>query len=176
MRTVCLAIMTLAVFISTPAIAKVYKCKDASGAITYSQVPCEKGSSQKTLTTPARTAAPANKEICPLVGDVASRFHTKMRRGASAEDLINRHGSLSGINPRLLGIINYVSGFRHNDTINSQRLGQLATSKCSSGGFGNIQAADLPLDPEQQARQEYLQARKQASLTTKSCRAPPPWP
>lgn len=163
MRLVICLLATFTVLLNSAAQAKVYKCRDASGGISYSQVPCEKGSSQKTLSTPAPTRAAVDADTCEIIAEVSSRLYTQMRRGSSAQDLIQRHGGLSAINPRLLSLINYISGFRHNPELSSARLGELVAGKCRNGGFGNIQAADLPLDPEQHARQEYLQSRKQAS-------------
>ncbi len=163
MRLVINLLAVSAFILTSPVYAKVYKCKDASGAISYSQVPCDKGSSQKTLSTPATSRTSVDTDTCEIVAEVSSRLYASMRRGSSAEQLIQRHGGLSGINPKLLSLINYISGFRHHPDLSSARLGELAAGKCRNGGFGTIQAADLPLDPEQQARQEYLQARKQAS-------------
>ena len=85
-----------------------------------------------------------------------------MKRGRSAGEVIDKHGSLSGINPRMLSLINYVSGFRYNKKVSAQRVGQLASLKCKNGGFGKVTTADLPLDPEEQMRLEIMQARKQA--------------
>lgn len=160
MRYFSCIFLTSLLLTSIHAQARVYKCEDASGAMTYSQTPCITGSSQKTLVSPAKSGTSA--DVCIQVGTVAQGLYSEMKRGKDASALIEKHGSVSGINPRLLNIINYVSGFRYNTTVSGKRVGQLANTKCKNGGFGNVSMDDLPISPEERMRMEVLEARRQA--------------
>lgn len=160
MQLLSLVVFSGMLLVHSPAFAKSYKCRDAAGNTSYSQNPCASGSSQKTLTGPASDSTDA--DVCVYLGGVAETLHQQMKHGADAGTLIDRHGTLATINPRMLNIINYVGGFRFNKDVTSQRVGQLALLKCQNGGFGAVSMTDMPMDPEERMRYEQQQAHKQA--------------
>lgn len=158
MRIVSLFLLCLAV---VPAHARTYKCTDADGHIGYSQTPCAASMQQQALSSPASNAVSAS--ACDEVAVVTVYLHDRFSRGGSGDSLIQQYGGVHGINPRFLNLLNYVSGFRFNPDVPASRVAQLATAKCQAGGFGAMQAGDLPIvDPEQGLQRQQRLARQQA--------------
>ena len=160
MPALSLAVLLAVSTYSTVAQARVYKCKDAEGNISYSQTGCPSDQSQKKMKTPGASGVDA--EICGFVASAASDLIGQLRRGKTADEVIARHGGPNGINPRYLSVLNYVNGFRLNEDISPTRVGQLAAAKCRGGGFGRISLNDLPgLDPAMAQEMEVRRVRDQ---------------
>lgn len=155
------------------AIAGAYKCTDTVGNISYSQTPCRGVDSrqQKSLNyggpSPAWEGAADPGDNCAEVGYVAADVHDALRSGHDAQSLIARHGGINGINPYLLSLINYVNGFRYDNTISTTRISELAVSKCQGGGFGKLHVGDLPIvDRRQEILRERQVNRDRAMIAT----------
>ena len=143
--------------------ARVYKCKDAEGNITYSQTTCVASSEQKQLSS-SRKAKTVDGATCSMVGQAAREVFADVKSGKDADAIFQVYGGLNGINPRMLNIINYVGSFRLHDNIRSERVAQLSTGKCRSGGFGAITVDDIQFqDPMLAQRAEMTSQRQQVA-------------
>lgn len=155
----------MALLMSTTATARVYKCKDADGNITYSQTTCVASSEQKQLTS-SRTASSANGKAvgaatCNMVGEAAREVFSDVKAGKDAQAIIDSYGGLNGINPRMLNLVNYVGSFRAHDSISGSRVSQLSVNKCHSGGFGPITVNDLQFQDPMLAQQASIASQRQ---------------
>lgn len=152
------------------AVAGAYKCTNAEGRISYSQIPCATtgGQQQKLLSYGGGSAASAgmanSESACAEVAYVATYIEDALRGGHDAQSLIARHGGINGINPHLLSLINYVNGFRYDETITSARISDLAVTKCKGGGFGQLQVGDLPIVDETQEIARARQTNREQAL------------
>lgn len=155
----------MALLMGTSATARVYKCKDVDGNITYSQTTCAASSEQRQLTN-SRTASSANGKAvdvttCNMVGEAAREVFSAVKAGKDAQAIINSYGGLNGINPRMLNLVNYVGSFRAHDGIDGARVSQLSVSKCSNGGFGPITVNDLQFRDPMLAQQASIASQRQ---------------
>ena len=140
------------------------------GNINYSQTPCRGFDSrqQKPLNyggpAPAWEGAANPGDNCAEVGYVAADVHDALRSGHDAQALIARHGGINGINPYLLNLINYVNGFRYDNTITTTRISELAVTKCQGGGFGKLHVGDLPIVDRRQEVQRVRQMNRDQAM------------
>lgn len=155
----------VAFLLSTPAIARVYKCKDADGNITYSQTTCAASSEQKQLSNSRTTRSADTRNLdattCRMVGEAAREVFYDVKTGKDAQAIFNRYGGLNGMNPRMLNLINYVGSFRSHGNITSERVSQLSMSKCRSGGFGPITLDDLQFQDPMLSHQASITSQRQ---------------
>lgn len=155
-----LVILAAALIVSPAGEARVYKCKDAQGNVSYSQTGCPSDQAQKKMHVPGGSGADA--ETCGFVGRAARDLMRRLRGGKASDEIIASHGGPNGINPRYLSVLTYVNGFRHHEDISLTRVGQLASAKCRGGGFGRITLNDLPgVDPGMAREMEMREIRKQ---------------
>lgn len=124
--------------------ADVYKCKDAQGSLTYSQVPC--ASPEKTeKVTGVETK---DKESATAECDYAVKFALSaagaMKNGAGSDELFDLYGGLDSLSKGSIGVINYVYEFRPNTAVTAERIAALTEAKCEAGSLGDVGCADLP--------------------------------
>lgn len=131
-----------------PAQAAVYRCKDASGATTYSQTPCKTGQTSQSMNHVQRTADPAMTSACSAAQRFAEVVYEKIQTGAAPDAVIDEYGGVNYINSATLNIINYIGTFRHQTETPVYQVSKLARSKCHNGGFGRFAASDLPLQED----------------------------
>lgn len=145
---------------SVHANARVYKCKDADGNITYSQTTCVASSEQKQLSS-SRKAKAVDGATCSMVGQAAHEVFSEVKAGKDSQAIFQIYGGLNGINPRMLSIINYVGSFRLHDNIRGERVAQLSAGKCRSGGFGPITVDDLQFQDPMLAQRASMASQRQ---------------
>ena len=150
----------VAFMLSTHAMARVYKCKDAEGNITYSQTPCAASSEQKQLSHSSNSKG-VDAATCRMVGQAAHEVFSDVKAGKDAQVIINSYGGLNGINPRMLNLVNYVGSFRAHGNISRERVAQLSVTKCRSGGFGSITVDDLQFQDPMLAQQASIASQRQ---------------
>lgn len=157
----------LALTLSSTSMARVYKCKDSEGNISYSQTTCAVSTEQKTLHS-SSGAPSVSAEVCQFASEYAGEVFSKIRRGRSVIDIINNNGGVNSIKPRLLGLINYVSGFQAYNKISASRVSQLTFTKCQNNGFGQMTLDDIPIhDPLIAQRREILRTQQEADKAYK---------
>ncbi|TCK18615.1 uncharacterized protein DUF4124 [Thiogranum longum] len=128
---------------SHPVAARVYRCADASGSVSYSQTPCtaaQTGAQMRGVGARKTT----DREACAQVRNFASKSFGAIKQGAEPSRLIDKYGGPGYINPLTLNVINFVSGFRHSQDIASMKVSALAFNKCVNGGFGKLSITGLP--------------------------------
>lgn len=130
--------------------ARVYRCSDAGGQITYSQSPCP--ADQQSDQVRGVSAAPRqDKELCALARDLAATVFADMSQGTDPASVLDQYGGVNYINAPTLGVINFAASLRYNEDLTPQRVGSLTFSRCREGGFGKLNAGDLPkadIDPD----------------------------
>jgi len=147
--------------LSSHAVARVYKCKDADGNITYSQTTCAADSEQKQLSSTVKTT-PVDAATCRMVGQAAHEVFSSVKRAKDTQSVLQTYGGLNSVNPSMLNLINYVSSFRSHGKISGVRVGQLSESKCRSGGFGAITVDDLQFQDPMLAHRANIDRQRQA--------------
>ncbi|MCK4743014.1 MAG: DUF4124 domain-containing protein [Sulfuriflexus sp.] len=155
--TICIVMLSL---ISFDAVARVYKCKDTDGNISYSQSPCVASSEQTQLSHSVKTSS-VDAVTCSMVAKAAREVFSSVKRGKDAQAVFQVYGGLNGINPRMLNLINYVGSFRLHDKISGERVAQLSGGKCRSGGFGPITVEDLQFQDPMLAHQASIASQRQ---------------
>lgn len=134
----------IAVFVwSNAASAGVYRCRDAAGAVTYSQTPCPAEQHSDRMRGINATAR-QDKDLCRDARELAMRSFTELREGSEPDEVIDEYGGLNYINPPTLSVINFAAGLRYNTQVTPQRVGSMAFARCREGGFGKLTADDLP--------------------------------
>ena len=139
---VTLLLLLTAVFCSVEVHADIYKCKDASGNIMYSQTPCKKQKSEKIGNTASKKPEATD---CSFAGRFAVTTARYMRAGSRSDEIFNRYGGLDALSKGSIGVINYVYSFRTNTDVTEERIGGLAQAKCRAGSFGEVSCEVLPL-------------------------------
>ena len=155
---VCIVMLSL----SSYAVARVYKCKDANGNITYSQTTCATDSEQKQLSNEVKTT-PVDTATCRMVGQAAHEVFASVKNSKDTQAVLQTYGGLNSINPSMLNIVNYVSSFRSHDKISGERVAQLSENKCRSGGFGAITVDDLQFQDPMLAHQASVDSQRNAA-------------
>ncbi len=139
---------------NAPCEARVYRCTDASGNVSYSQTPCPADQTGAKVRG-VNTAAATNPEACTHVRNFAAETFRKLKNGREPGMLIDEYGGPGYISPVTLNVINFVSGFRFNTDISSLKIGAMTYNKCTNRGFGKIQTSELP--PEILPNQDQMQ-------------------
>ena len=124
--------------------AAVYKCVDSDGAITYSQVPCRDDPEEVNVDAAGHDRGPEPVD-CRHANRFAYETATNMRNGASSTDVFDRYGGLGSVSKGALNLINYVYGFRSDDSISPQRIAGLTQTMCEAGTLRDVSCDDLPL-------------------------------
>lgn len=135
----------ISVGVAAPAEARVYRCTDAAGKISYSQVPCPADVRSDTMRLGNKERQ--DKDLCKLARDLAIKSYEDMRAGSDSSAIMDQYGGVDYISPATLSVINFAAGFRYNDDLDAQRVGAMAFARCREGGFGQLSQGDLP-EPE----------------------------
>ena len=123
--------------------ARVFRCVDSDGHVTYSQSPCpaDQQSDQMRGLSGARHE---DGSLCGLARKLAATAFLDMADGVEPSAVIDQYGGLNHVNAPTLGVINFAASLRYNDELSPQRVGALTFSRCREGGFGKLQPGDLP--------------------------------
>jgi hypothetical protein len=87
-----------------------------------------------------------DREACALIRGFATESFVKLQSGTEPSALVGSYGGPGYIDPITLNVVNFVSGFRFSKEIPASKVGGMAYNKCESGGFGNVQTSDLPVE------------------------------
>jgi len=162
---IAVMLMSAALLInSSPCEARVYRCTNASGNISYSQTPCPAGQTGAKMRGIGTTKV-VDREACSLVRSFATESFNKLRGGTESSQLIDKYGGPSYIDTLTLNVINFVSGYRLSEDISAMKVSGLAYNKCVNGGFGKLQRDNMPT--------EMLPPRVPASQPPVPGQAPP---
>jgi|GEM_PF-2791846 len=139
-------LLLLSLFSFSPASpAGVFRCKDASGATTYSQIPCKAGQHSQNMHHVQGNHDPGMQAACSAAREFSEHVFVRLQAGVPPAQLIADYGGVNYISTPALNIINYTSGFRHQADIQAFKVGALTQSKCRNGGFGRFAASELPV-------------------------------
>ncbi|MBI5460690.1 MAG: DUF4124 domain-containing protein [Gammaproteobacteria bacterium] len=139
-----LVVGLLGMMLSGAAHARVFRCTDAAGKVSYSQIPCP-AAQQVDEMRGMEGGKQQDRDLCRDAGDLATRAFGDMGRGMEPSDVIDQYGGIDYINAATLGVINFAASLRYNDRITPQRVGSLTFSRCRGGGFGELHPGDLPI-------------------------------
>ncbi len=132
-----------AMLLSSVAQARVYRCTDADGKVSYSQLPCPVDQ-QAAEMRGVGGFKEHNRELCGEARDFSAQVFGEMNGGIEPGAVIDRHGGINNINAATLSVINFTASLRFNKDITPQQAGALSFSRCLGGGFGELRAGDLP--------------------------------
>jgi len=121
--------------------AAVYKCVDASGSTTYSQIPCPV--EEKTAKVLA-TSSQSKSYDCRIANNFARRTAIDMRLGMSPDAAFSQYGGLDAIPRTSIGVINYVYTYKNNSDVDTQRIAALSAARCGGGAYGRVSCDDFP--------------------------------
>ncbi len=122
--------------------AAAYKCVDASGSTTYSQIPCEP---EQETSKVLRSLSPKTITMdCRIARNFAWQTATDMRNGRSSDALFTRHGGLDSMPKTSIGVISYIFTYKANPDVSVDRITALTTARCQTGSFGPVACADFP--------------------------------
>ncbi len=147
--------LVTALMFSSP-VAAIYKCVDAEGNVGFSEVPCAAEEEASTVNIGA-SGPRVDEHACELATLYAEDVFKRMRGNGDSSRELDRYGGIYGAGSAILGVVNYVYGFRHDENASARRVASLTRSKCENGGFGRIRFEELPRD-EYYVFDEYQQA------------------
>lgn len=130
---------------SSPTFARAYRCTDADGNTSYSQIPCTAGQTGDRVHG-ISSGKIVDREVCVHVRRFASESFDKLKDGMEPSALIGQYGGPGYINKVTLNVINFASGFRYNKNVSALKVGTIAYNKCTNRGFGNLQTSELPAE------------------------------
>ena len=136
-----IALIPLALLLSTGAEAEIYKCVAEDGSVAYSQIPCPK---QKSTTVRSSVAKTDNVVDCRWASQFANDVALRMRGGMASDAMFIAYGGVDSVSPGTVNIINYVYRFRGNPTMPLERISSLAASMCKAGSLGDVRCESLP--------------------------------
>ncbi len=154
LRAIPLILGAALFLVNAPCEARVYRCTDANGNVSYSQAPCPADQTGAKVRG-VNSARATDPEACTHVRNFATETFRKLKNGKEPGMLIDEYGGPGYISPVTLNVINFVSGFRFNTDISSLKVGAMTYNKCSNRGFGTIQTTELP--PEMLPNQDQMQ-------------------
>ena len=137
-----IALVLLAGLNSLAADAAVYKCKSASGAITYSQTPCP--SNENTVRVTGSRSKPAAVD-CWYANKLALETARDMQAGVDSSQLFDQYGGLNALSKGTVSLINYVYSHRANDAVSAERIAGLAGARCQARALGDVSCEALPM-------------------------------
>jgi len=137
-----LAISIGTVAIPETASAAIFKCKDGSGNVSYSQTPCVGADeTQKILAN----NTPKKQNIdCRIANNFARRTAMTMRAGQTSGDVFASYGGIDALPRTSIGVINYVYSHKDNTDTGVQRITALSAARCSGGSYGSVTCDDFP--------------------------------
>ena len=138
-----LVVSMLGMVFSDAVHARVFRCTDADGKVSYSQIPCP-AAQQADEMHGMDAGKQQDRELCSDARDLATQAFGDMGRGVEPGEVIDQYGGIDYINAATLAVINFAASLRYNSSITPQRAGSLTFSRCLSGGFGELHSGDLP--------------------------------
>lgn len=126
--------------------AKLYKCVDKSGNVTYSQIPCEEN--QKTETIRMPTQVRDNVPVCTKARRFSELLAEEMRSGVVFQEHVNRYGGLDGANKSIVSMINDIHRYKVNENMNASAIAALIANKCANNAYNGLTVDDIPLKEE----------------------------
>ena len=124
--------------------ADVYKCVDAEGVMTFSQVPCQ-GNPQAIKVDGAGSDRNSEPADCRMAYRFAYQTAQSMQDGATSSEIFDRYGGLDSVSKGTLNLTNFVYGYRASNSMSAQRVAGLAQSMCQSGSLRNVSCEELPI-------------------------------
>jgi len=122
--------------------AAVFKCVDASGSTTYSQVPCPTADETETVMS-TNTSAKENLD-CRIANNFARDTAGLMRRGVTSGELFSQYGGIDAMPRTSIGVVNYVYTHKNNPDISEQRIAALSAARCEGNAYGPVDCDDFP--------------------------------
>lgn len=153
-------------------IAKVYRCTDSSGNVSYSQQPCSGAAKSREMDIggSASLGEASSTDVCREVALMAQGLYPSVRDRKDVSHVFDDLGGLGSLSSATVNIVNYTASFRFNKTVSASKVGSLSYKRCKRNGFGRITERDLPdwnrvgghsLDPE--IRQQIMRNRHHTS-------------
>lgn len=136
------ATLLLSTSYQTPVHAGIFKCVANDGSITYSQSECP--ANNRTAKVLSKSGGSRPSVNCEIARGFIDYTIKDMRAGVSSFDVIKRYGGQSHISRVASTIINYVYGYKNNDTAVPSRIQGLAMKRCRAGNFGVPTCNALP--------------------------------
>lgn len=134
--------------------ARVYRCTDAAGQVSYSQTPC-KASQQSAQMRGLEEGSKQDRDLCRTARDLGMLAFEDMSKGIEPDAVMDQYGGVNYISHAALGVINFVASLRYNQNLTAQRVGSLTFARCREGGFGTLSEGDFPeLEPDAAPPQE----------------------
>lgn len=122
-------------------VAEVYRCHGVDGHPVYTQIPCGDVNAD-VVRIPLPETVPAN--VCSVVYDYSLNVARRMQSGISSETeksaLTGDHVNSTAVH----AVIDYTHSFVGQPDVSAARIASLSMNKCRNGGFGALQADDLP--------------------------------
>ena len=124
--------------------AAVYKCKDSSGGISYSQSPC---TSQQSLDKVMHVTNSYDAGVeCGIVRNFAAEVGLRMSEHASLKELENAFGGASELSELALKIIHSVHAFQSRPFVTVENSVHNENANCKDEIYGFPQCSDFPTD------------------------------
>jgi len=140
-----LLILLLLATVST-AEAKIYRCTDASGNVSYSESACKQAdrSNNSRVGSAADQGAKNDTVICKQVAKMAKSLYPSIRGQRDITHVYNKLGGRDSLSSATTQIVNYMTSFRYNHSVSTSRVVELTKKRCLRGSFGKIESNDLP--------------------------------
>ncbi len=122
--------------------AAIFKCTDANGSVSYSQMPCP--TTEQIQKVIASKSAKRVKVDCRIANNFARKTASQMRAGQSSGELFASYGGIDALPRTSIGVINYVYSHKDNTNTGVQRITALSAARCSAGSYGSVSCDDFP--------------------------------
>lgn len=126
--------------------AKLYKCANEKGEISYSQIPCPENQEMQMIKEAVQPKS--DGVVCHKVQRFAELLAEEMQSGTEAQTHIDRYGGLSAANKTTIAIVNDIHRYKVNKNIRPSRIAALIFNKCDNDAYGEISETDIPLEDE----------------------------
>jgi S1-C subfamily serine protease len=131
-------VLLIPLFAISPAHAKMYKCKNSDGTITYSDKRCktkdsiERMDGVKNVTAQGSSPGP---EKCEALKKFSTSVARGMQHGIASDVTFNNIGGINALETVMIEVVSYVYSFEHLKDIEPYRIGGLTYTKCMANGF-----------------------------------------
>jgi len=137
MNTLRLALVGLAVmawFLPAPVEARIYKCVDKDGEVSYSNNPCPENEKTSKVLKPN-----SGRELfdCTVVSAFSTEVALRMKRGQSADSVVQHYGGERFLTKVSEAVIDYVYTHEVDKNIAVNRIATLSTNRCESGLYSS---------------------------------------
>lgn len=123
----------VAVILSTPAEAAIYKCVTSTGDTTYTSTPCAQDQSTRRISRNAGVVAGLD---CRIAQRLAFETSYRMKNGETSATIFDSYGGLNSLSSLVISLVSYVYSFEGNGDASVSRIAALATEHCQVGSFG----------------------------------------